>query len=139
METLGIAISIGLVALIVAYPIYVVSKGQGFVRTNLISIPIIFVLVIAGAYWPHFYKDVRLELMGFDFEGMSDEERTRHVSPERKGEAINLYWSLMGIGWPLKAIIGIVILLPYPTVVWLVGGLAKRIRNGSSSAESPCK
>jgi hypothetical protein len=32
-------------------------------------------LITAGAYWPQFYSAVRLELLGFDFEGMSDTER----------------------------------------------------------------
>ncbi|GAA0706054.1 MULTISPECIES: hypothetical protein [Vreelandella] len=127
METLGIAISLVMAGLIIATPIYCVAKSRSFIRLNLISIPIIFTLVIAGAYWPHFYKDVRLEMMGLDFDGMSDEERTRNVTPEQKEEAIELYWSLMGIGWPLQAIIGMVLVLPYPSTVWLVGFGAKRV------------
>lgn len=139
METLGIVVSIGIAALIIAAPIYAVLKGSGFFRTNLISIPVIFALVTAGAFWPHFHKDVRLKLMGVNSEGMSYEERTRNVPPEKKGEAEDLYWSLMGIGWPLQAIIGMVIVSPYPSVVWLVGWLARRIGNGRNSEKSPNK
>ncbi|MES9900747.1 MAG: hypothetical protein ABW148_17255 [Sedimenticola sp.] len=133
METLGIAISIGLVALIVAIPIYAVSKGLSFVRSNLFSIPIILCLVTVGAYWPHFYKDLRLEMMGVNREGMTDVQRTRNVSPGLQGEAIELYWSLMGVGWPFKAIIGMVLIAPYPSVVWLAGFGVRRFRRSNRS------
>lgn len=128
METLSLAIQIGFLAAIAAMPIYCVSKGCGFIRINTVSIPLICILIALLAYWPHFYSDLRLELMGFDFEGMSDEERARNVLPELRDEATSLYWSNMGIGWPLRAILGMVIISPYPTVVWGAGVLIKYVQ-----------
>jgi len=78
-------------------------------------------MLIVGAYWPHFYTEVCLDLMGYDSLGMSETERLQNVVPEMHEEATQLYWSNMGVGWPMKAIIWMVILLPYPLIVWLCG------------------
>lgn len=133
MEALGIAIQFGFLAAIVAIPIIGVVRDYGFVRLNAISLPIICFLIALAAYWPHFYSDLRLELMGFDFGGMSDAERARNVLPESGEEATALYWSNMGIGWPLKAIFGMVFFAPYPTVVWGGGMLVKHVRRRRNS------
>lgn len=132
MEILGIAIQLGFLIAIVVIPIIGASKGYGFIRVNIVSLPIICFLIVLLAYWPHFYTDLRLELMGFDFEGMSDAERARSVLPEMRKEATALYWSNMGIGWPLKAIFGIALLAPYPTLVWGGTVLVKYIRRNSN-------
>ncbi len=84
-------------------------------------------ILILGAYWPHFYTDLRLDLLGYDSLGMSELERLQNVSPEMRDKATQLYWSNMGIGWPMKAIIGMVILLPYPLIVWLFGFSYKKL------------
>lgn len=133
MEALGIAIQLGFLAALVAIPIIGATKGYGFVRINAVSLPLICFLIALIAYWPHFYSDLRLELMGFDFDGMSDAERSRNVLPAMREEATALYWSNMGIGWPLKAIFGIVLFAPYPTVVWGCGVLVKHIRRKRNS------
>jgi len=133
MEVLGIAIHIGFFVAIFVIPIVGVSKCYGFVRLNAISLPLICFLMTLVAYWPHFYSDLRLELMGFDFEGMSDTERARNVLPETREEATALYWSNMGIGWPLKAIFGMVLFAPYPTVVWGGSVLVKHVRRKRKS------
>lgn len=133
METLGIAIQLGLLAAIVAIPIIGVSKGYSFVRLNAISLPLICFLIALTAYWPHYYSDLRLEHMGFDFEGMSAAERAKNVLPESQEEATELYWSKMGLGWPLKAIFGIVLFAPYPTLVWGGSVLVKQIRRKQNS------
>lgn len=133
MEALGIAIQLGLLSAIVAIPIIGVARGHGFVRLNAISLPLICFLIALTAYWPHFYSDLRLELMGLDFGGMSDAERARNVLPESREEATALYWSNMGIGWPLKAIFGMVLFAPYPTVVCGGGVLVKHVRRRRNS------
>ena len=129
MEALGIGIQIVFIALIILVPIISVFKGYGFLRANMISIPFIFLVVVIGAYWPHFYADLRLELMGFDFEGMNDVERARNVALELRGEATKLYWSNMGIGWPLKAIFGMLFVALYPSTFWCVVAIVKYIKH----------
>ena len=48
---------------------------------------------------------------------MSDAERAQNVAPELRDEATRLYWSKMGIGWPLKAIFGMIVVVPFLSVV----------------------
>ena len=126
MDVLGFSIKMGLIVMVVVIPIVFTRKGYGFFRVNLICIPLIFLFVIMIAYWPHFYDSFRLELMDFDFEGMNDVERARNVAPELRDEATRLYWSNMGIGWPLKAIFGMVFALPITSIVWWLRHLTKR-------------
>jgi hypothetical protein len=93
MELLGATIQWILLALMVATPFLMVfhsyrtSKKVGFVHANLISIPVCFGIVAILAYWSHFYADIRLELMGFDFDGMSDAERARNIAPHLRDES----------------------------------------------------
>ena len=97
---------------LVALRVLNAKKLSQFLRINLISFPIIFILVALLAYWPHFYRDFRLSLMGFYSDSMSNAERVRQVAPESRELANNLYQSGMGIGWTLQALIGMVIFFP---------------------------
>lgn len=82
-------------------------------------VAIIFI-VCWSAFWPYLYTDIRLQAMGFDFHGLSDAERVRNLAPSLRGEATELYWSGMGVGWPLTAILWSIIFAPYPLVVWFI-------------------
>ena len=129
METLGFIVELLILITIVFTPIVCVRKNYSFLKLYLVSVPIIFFILILGAYWPHFYTDVRLDLMGFEFDGMSDAERVKNVVPEMREEATRLYRSNMGIGWPMKAIIWMVILLPYPLIIWLFALGYKKLKS----------
>jgi len=75
---------------------------------------------------------MRLDYLGFDFDGWSDEDRLRKIAPEIRDEAIKLYRSTMGIGWTLQAIIGAVLLIPYQIVAsGLVFIVSKSKKHGS--------
>ena len=137
MALLGNLIRDGILLALLATPWLVAlrvlkqKKRFQFLRINLISLPIILALIALLAYWPHFYRDFRLSLMRFDFEGMSNAERVQQVSPEYRELANDLYQSGMGIGWTLQALIGMVIFFPYPFIVtvlifWIKGWLNKR-------------
>ena len=128
METFGIIIQIGIFVTIIISPIIILRKNKSFIKTNLLAIPIISLLVIIGSYWPHFYKDIRLVSMGVNVEGMNKAERTINVEPELKEKAEELYWSLMGIGWPLKAIFGIVLFVLYPSILYIVNRAWKQLK-----------
>jgi hypothetical protein len=117
MDVFGKIIIIGFLFFILATPIILSLKGYNNFRILALSFPLMAAFILLGSYWPHFYVDLRLELMGFDFDSMSDLDRARNVLPEFKEEATKLYWSTMGIGWPLQAFIWMVILSPYPFAV----------------------
>ncbi|MBA6254391.1 hypothetical protein [Colwellia sp. MB3u-55] len=129
METLGFIVELLILMIIVFTPIVCVCKNYSFVKLYLVSALIISLMLIVGAYCPHFFTEVRLDSMGFDFEGMSDAERVQNVAPEMREEATKLYWSNMGNGWPMKAIIWMVFLLPYPLIVWVFGLAYNKLKN----------
>jgi hypothetical protein len=131
MKTVETIFQLGSVILIFCVPIFVVIKNYGFIKTNMIAVPLVSFLIVLGSVSPHFFKDVRLSLMNVNIEGMSKEERTKNVKPELREEAEELYWSLMGVGWPLTAMIWIVFLAPYPSLIFGVKILIKRLRHES--------
>jgi hypothetical protein len=108
-------------------------KRKGYVASLLLSSFLSFIvcllLVSFLAYFPDLYANLRLDYLGFDFDGWSDEDRVRNIAPELRDEATKLYWSIMGIGWTFKAIIGAVLLIPYQIVasslVFMVSKLKK--------------
>jgi hypothetical protein len=95
-------------------------RRKGYVTSLLLSSFLSFMtcvlLVTLLAYLPDLYAEMRLDYLGFDFNGWSDEDRLRNIAPEFRDEAIKLYRSIMGIGWILKAIAGAVLLIPYQIV-----------------------
>ena len=120
MGILETFVSITLIIALLITPIFCAFKNYSFIKHHLVSIPVICALLLVSAYWPHLYADIRLESVGFNFEGMSDLERLEKVSPEDHNEAIYLHRANMGVGWPLKAMIWMIVLLPYPFIIWLV-------------------
>jgi hypothetical protein len=111
-------------------------KRKGYVTSLLLSsflsLMTCVLLVSLLAYLPHFYAELRLDYLGFDFDGWSDEDRLRNIAPEFRDEAIKLYRSIMGIGWTLQAIIGAVLLIPYQIVAsGLVFMVSKSKKHGS--------
>lgn len=111
----------------IAVPIICAFRGYGFWRTNLIAIPLITLLITLWAWFIPFYDDFQLWVIGFDMMGMSDAERLRNVDVALHARAQVLYQANMGIGWPLKAIMSAIMLLPYPSVVWIGWKLAKSL------------
>lgn len=95
---------------------------------NLISLPLIFAGFLMISYWPEFYADARLEMLGYDFEGMNLDERIRNIEPAFRAEAIQLAGANMGIGWPLQAMFMSVFTAPYPTAAYLLIKLYRKIK-----------
>ncbi|WP_263420000.1 MULTISPECIES: hypothetical protein [unclassified Tolypothrix] len=100
--------------------------------SSFLSFMTCVLLVTLLAYLPDLYAQMRLDYLGFDFNGWSDEDRLRKIDPEFRDEAIQLYRSIMGIGWTLKAMIGAVLLIPYQIVTsGLVFMVSKSKKHGS--------
>lgn len=103
--------------LITPFAMPLLLKQRGYVAHPFLSSFLSFItsvlLVCLFAYLPNFYADLQLEHLGFDFDGWSDEDRVRNIAPELRDEATRLYRSTMGIGWPLKAVFGVALLIPY--------------------------
>ncbi|MBD2451913.1 hypothetical protein H6G76_33290 [Nostoc sp. FACHB-152] len=101
-----------------AIPFLLRRKGYitSLLLSSFLSLMTCVLLVTLLAYLPDLYAQMRLDYLGFDFNGWSDEERLRNIAPKFRDEAIKLYRSIMGIGWTLKAITGAVLLIPYQIV-----------------------
>lgn len=114
-----------------AMPLLLRRKGY-VVSLALSSFLSLITCVLLGAflaYLPDLYASLRLDYLGFDFDGWSDEDRVRNIAPKFRDEATKLYQSRMGIGWTFQALIGAILLIPYQIVasglVFMMGKLKK--------------
>ncbi|MEO1622438.1 MAG: hypothetical protein AAFU53_15575 [Cyanobacteria bacterium J06632_3] len=125
IAALGDIIQLVLTLLAISVPAVCALKGYSFLKTNLISIPVLFAIVFLGAYLADIYPLIQLNFMGFDFQGMNETERMLNVNPVHRDAAAELYGSIFGIGWPLKAIFAMLFVTPYPSAVWVAWTLVK--------------
>ena len=125
IAALGDIIQFVLTLLAISVPAVCALKGYSFFKTNLISIPVLFAIIFLGAYLADIYPLIQLNFMGFDFQGMNETERMLNVNPAHRDTAAALYSSIFGIGWPLKAILAMLFITPYPSAVWIAWLLAK--------------
>ncbi|WP_414756658.1 hypothetical protein [Anabaena sp. CCY 9910] len=122
MQYISSAIYFSILVMMVITPFAMpfLLRRKGYVTSLLLSSFLSFMtcvlLVTLLAYLPDLYAEMRLDYLGFDFNGWSDEDRLRNIAPEFRDEAIKLYRSIMGIGWTFKAITGAVLLIPYQIV-----------------------
>ncbi|MFW9259799.1 hypothetical protein [Nostoc sp. CALU 546] len=122
MQYIVLAVYFFILAMMVITPFAIpfLLRRKGYVTSLLLSsflsLMTCVLLVTLLAYLPDLYAEMRLDYLGFDFNGWSDEDRLRNIAPEFRDEAIKLYRSIMGIGWTLKAITGAVLLIPYQIV-----------------------
>ncbi len=65
-------------------------------------------------------------------DGMSETEFYRNVSPENMEQVKSLETSIMGIGWPIKAIFGYLIFIPYLIFVYIGKTLIKKLKKNKT-------
>ncbi len=78
------------------------------------------------AWWGDASDDLLLKHYGYNFDGWSEEERCEKVAPENLEKVRSLVTSMMGIGWPLKAIMSYVFYSPYLLLVYVATYLIRR-------------
>lgn len=72
---------------------------------------------------------ILLRNYGYNIDGMNIIEFYDKVSPTNMEQVKRLETSIMGIGWPLKAIFGYIIAIPYLIFIYLGKMLIKRLVN----------
>ena len=79
-------------------------------------------LIIALTWWGDMAIELQLWWWGVDFDGWTDEERLRAVAPDRREEALTLYWSKnrLRVGWPITAGFRLVYALPWTLLAFAV-------------------
>lgn len=84
------------------------------------------------AWWSHESDLILLKHYGYNIDGMSESDFFGNVLPENMDKVKRLEISIMGIGWPLKAIFGFVMTIPYLAIVYLGKILFGRLKNNKN-------
>ena len=86
------------------------------------------VIVFVFAWWSYTSDLMLLEHYGYDIDGMNETEFYGNVIPENMDKVKSIQRSIMGIGWPLKAIFAFVFCSPWIIVVYFVFYLTDKIK-----------
>ena len=133
METLITISNFLILGLIIFTPILIliILKRLKTKRTviiySLIGLFVLGVLMLIFAWWSHESDLILLKHFGYNIDGMSETEFFGNVLPENMDKVKRLETSVMGIGWPVKAIFGFVMTIPYLIFVYFGKVLIDRI------------
>ena len=83
-------------------------------------------LTIVFAWWDYTSDLLLLNPYGYDIDGRYETEFYGNVLPEKMDKVKSLEISIMGIGWPLKAIMTFVFYSPYLLIIYVVTYLIGR-------------
>ena len=100
----------------------------------MISLFALGILMMIFALWSYKSDLILLKHYGYNIDGMNDTEFYGNVSPENMEQVRSLETSIMGIGWPLKAIFGYLIFIPYLIFVYSGKMLIKRLKKNKNEA-----
>ncbi|MCG8409962.1 MAG: hypothetical protein MI739_01620 [Bacteroidales bacterium] len=123
METIVTISNFLILGLIIIAPILILTilKRLKIKRTVIlyfmIGLFVLGALMFLFAWWSHESDLILLKQYGYNINGMHETEFYGNVSPENREQVNRLVTSVMGIGWPLKAMFGFVLTLPYLIVV----------------------
>jgi len=133
METLITISNFMILGLIIFAPILIliILKRLNTKRTviiySLIGLFVLGVLMLIFAWWSHESDLILLKHFGYNIDGMSETEFFGNVLPEHMDKVKRLETSVMGIGWPVKAIFGFVMTIPYLIFIYFGKVLINRI------------
>jgi hypothetical protein len=95
---------------------------------SLISLLVLGLLILLFAWWAEKSDMILLEHFGYNDDGWNNAEKYQNVAKENLEKVRRSKTSIMGIGWPLKAIFGYVMLIPYLIFVYLGKILIDKLR-----------
>ncbi len=101
---------------------------------SLIGLSVIGVLMLIFAWWSHESDLILLKHFGYNIDGMNEIEFFGNVLPENMDKVKRIETSVMGIGWPIKAILGFVMTFPYLIFVYIVKVFIIRIMKNKIEA-----
>ncbi|MDO5666064.1 MAG: hypothetical protein Q4G63_12535 [Bacteroidia bacterium] len=94
------------------------NRRQQIVYYFLIGIILSSLLIYFFAWWVDASNIILLKYYGYNLQGINIVESYENVLPQNIQKVKNIEKSLMGIGWPLKAIFGFIIFIPYLLAVF---------------------
>ena len=86
---------------------------------SLIGLSVLGVLMLIFAWWSYESDLILLKHYGYNIDGMSESEFFGNVLPEDMDKVERLQTSIMGIGWPVKAMFGFVMFIPYLIIIYI--------------------
>ena len=101
---------------------------------SLIGLSVLGVLMLIFAWWSHESNLILLKHFGYNMDGMSETEFFGNVLPENLDKVKRLETSVLGIGWPVKAILGFVMTIPYLIIVYLGKIMIDRLKQNKNEA-----
>jgi hypothetical protein len=135
METLITISNFLILGLIIFSPILIliILKKLKIKRTliiySLISLLVLGALIRIFAWWADKSDMIILEHYGYNNYGWTETERFQNVAQENFEKVKSLEANSMGIGWPLKAIFGFVMTVPYLIIVYLGKKIISKFNN----------
>jgi len=146
MEIITTTISFILLIALIVSPLFLINKlnrlnvKYNFIVYLISAVLITSVLTLVLGWWAHFSDKILLSHYGYNFDSMNDIERFENVSDENLDRVKNLEISMMGIGWPLKAIMSYTVYSPYLLIVYIVSFFyTKRKKKNIQKTANRCK
>ncbi|HYF04071.1 MAG TPA: hypothetical protein VEC36_11880 [Patescibacteria group bacterium] len=123
MQILHTIINFFFLGVIIVFPILLLRFLKKYKKNSYLFFPVslflLGVLIFIAVWWFHTSDMMLLEYYGYNIDGMSEPERYGNVVQENLENVRSIEMSIMGIGWPLKAIFGYIIFIPYLLIVFL--------------------
>ena len=135
MDTLITITNFLIFGLIIIAPIFIliILKRLKAKRTLLIytlaGFSVLGLLMLFFAWWSYESDLLLLEHYGYNNDGVNETEFYGDVSAENMEQVKRLETSTMGVGWPLKAMFGFVMIIPYLIIVYIGKVLIDRLKN----------
>lgn len=124
------AITLTGLVVFLASPFLVARSKMTFLPGVAVSILAACVLCVWLAWWNNTALDIELWWMGADMEKLTYQEATEGLTPERRERAEAIFVEqVSGVGWPLHAIFGFFLAVPYAGLVFSVMRWIRRIRS----------
>lgn len=142
MEILTTSFSFFLLLTLIVSPLFIINRLDKLKRKNNFLLYLILGIIVTSlltfliGWWSDFSNKILLSHYGHDFEAMNDVERYKNVTKENLEKVKGLEINMMGIGWPLKAIMTYVIYCPYLLIVYVVSYFYKKNRKKKVQAFS---
>lgn len=140
METLIIISNFLILGLIIIAPIlilYIIKRlktKRTVIIYSLIGLSVLGILMLIFAWWSYESDLILLKHYGYNIDGMNEAEFFGNVLPKNLDTVKRLETSIMGIGWPVKAIFGFVMTIPYLIFVYIGKVLIDRIMTKKNEA-----
>jgi len=86
----------------------------------ILSLILTAIITFVFAWWAYTSDLIMLKHYGYDLDGMNETEFYGNVLPEHMEKVKSFEMRIMGIGWPLKAMLTWVYYSPYLLLVFLL-------------------